>query len=46
MTAPAFVGEYRADVTVENNLTGGSGVLNGANRRAPHQLRNEEACEQ
>jgi hypothetical protein len=43
MTTPAPVGEYRAYVTVEINLAGGSGVLNGPNSHAPHQLRKEEA---
>jgi hypothetical protein len=42
MATPAFVSEYRTDVTVENNLAGGSGILNGPNSHAPHQLSKEE----
>jgi hypothetical protein len=43
MATPTIVGEYRADVTVENNLAGRGGVLNSPNSHAQHQLREEEA---
>src|SRR5262245_27239258 len=45
VAAPAFVGEYRADVTVEIYLAGGNSVLYGPNRYVPHCVRQEERCE-